>query len=633
MKVVVDGVYSSVYEILAGTPQGSVLSPILFNLMLHDIPKSDGIEILTYADDITILTTGNDITDVKLNLENYLKKFVQWTKDWGLHINPKKSVLQYFTRKKMSYPIIRMNKEVIHYKKVHKLLGLTIDSPKLTFKDHVAYLLKESQKRLDIMKSISSPSWGATPKTLKKFYVSYIRAKINYGAVVYAAGNKILDRLEVVQNNALRMITGGRRTSPILSLQAESNIPPLALQRGYNLVKEYIKLKCKPKNYSTSSFLGYDNHNITNVPFNSFTYRLKNYLQMFDIHIPRSFTESIHTIPPWETCYKYIILEYLEDVSDNITFNYYLDKYLPSSRYKYIYTDGSKTSVSVGSAFYISEYKICKCFKLSNEHSVISSELFAIYKALDYILIHNTISSYIIFTDSKSSLELILASNPSSYIDIVLKIKNLLYKLNLTNSVLLHWIKAHIGIKGNEIADQSANKAHTNDRIEYYNLAQSEYISKLKIKFQSYWNDYWSFTTSVSGKGLFLKQIRSNVAITSNAIDSIKNRKIRTVLTRLRIGHAGVQSYLYRFNMTEQEFCENTYCEQNEIEETIEHLLFQCPSHETHRNLMMTKYNQIGILNPNLKTILGGDDERRDNIVILKILIDFLKEIGRFDTL
>ena len=106
---------------------------------------------------------------------------------------------------------------------------------------------------------------------------------------------------------------------------------------------------------------------------------------------------------------------------------------------------------------------------------------------------------------------------------------------------------------------------------------------------------------SVSGKGLFLKQIRSNIAITSNALDSIKNRKIRTVLTRLRIGHAGVQSYLYRFNMTEQEFCENTYCEQNEIEETIEHLLFQCPSHETHRNLMMIKYNQIGILNPNLK--------------------------------
>ena len=85
--------------------------------------------------------------------------------------------------------------------------------------------------------------------------------------------------------------------------------------------------------------------------------------------------------------------------------------------------------------------------------------------------------------------------------------------------------------------------------------------------------------------------------------------------------------------MTEQEFCENTYCEQNEIEETIEHLLFQCPSHETHRNLMMIKYNQIGILNPNLKTILGGDDERRDNVVIFKILIDFLKAIGRFDTL
>ena len=43
-----------------GLPQGSILSPLLFNLMMSDIPTNDHVGILTYADDIAIFMSGSN---------------------------------------------------------------------------------------------------------------------------------------------------------------------------------------------------------------------------------------------------------------------------------------------------------------------------------------------------------------------------------------------------------------------------------------------------------------------------------------------------------------------------------------------------------------------------------------------
>jgi hypothetical protein len=48
------GKYLSEMKLLdRGVPQGAVLSPTLFNIMLSDLQKSPQVKILSYADDIT----------------------------------------------------------------------------------------------------------------------------------------------------------------------------------------------------------------------------------------------------------------------------------------------------------------------------------------------------------------------------------------------------------------------------------------------------------------------------------------------------------------------------------------------------------------------------------------------------
>ena len=81
-----------------GVPQGGVLSPLLFNLYLRDIPQPpEGIQLISYADDCTILTTGNNITIMTQEINNYLKVVNDWLKLQHLQLSPEKSSATLFT--------------------------------------------------------------------------------------------------------------------------------------------------------------------------------------------------------------------------------------------------------------------------------------------------------------------------------------------------------------------------------------------------------------------------------------------------------------------------------------------------------------------------------------------------------
>ena len=57
----------------------------------------------------------------------------------------------------------------------------------------------ECLKRIDLMKVISSVTWGASSKILRLFYISYIRAKIDNGSMFYStAASSNLKKLEGV---------------------------------------------------------------------------------------------------------------------------------------------------------------------------------------------------------------------------------------------------------------------------------------------------------------------------------------------------------------------------------------------------------------------------------------------------
>ena len=59
-----------------------------------------------------------------------------------------------------------------------------------------------------------------------------------------------LKKLEVVQNNFLRLALGAMKTSPVISLQVEAYIPPLYIRRMDLVMRYYAKIKHFPEHAS-----------------------------------------------------------------------------------------------------------------------------------------------------------------------------------------------------------------------------------------------------------------------------------------------------------------------------------------------------------------------------------------------
>ena len=97
-RVVVNGKYSDPTAVISGVPQGSVIGPLLFLCYINDISKNLTSTIRLYADDTLIYRTICNEQDV-IALQNDLNTITQWSQDWQMTFNPKKSECLRITNK------------------------------------------------------------------------------------------------------------------------------------------------------------------------------------------------------------------------------------------------------------------------------------------------------------------------------------------------------------------------------------------------------------------------------------------------------------------------------------------------------------------------------------------------------
>lgn len=87
IQVIVGTKYSRIYSIENGTPQGSLSSPILFNLMINYIFYNieSGVGRSLYADDGALWKRGQNISFVGSKVLNAVIEVERWAKIWGFH--------------------------------------------------------------------------------------------------------------------------------------------------------------------------------------------------------------------------------------------------------------------------------------------------------------------------------------------------------------------------------------------------------------------------------------------------------------------------------------------------------------------------------------------------------------------
>ncbi|XP_042888110.1 uncharacterized protein LOC122263640 [Penaeus japonicus] len=598
---------SSKEKILKGVPQGSPLSPVLFNILMSDLEIPENTKKVIYADDITLISENHDLMKAITDIEQAIKHIKEWTNIWDLKINIKKSKLMCFTNKRIrNIPKVKIDNEELEFSSNHNILGLNFNSPKLKWGKQIQNIKLTTLNRLSIMKKLTSLSWGMSRENLLKFYKIYIKPKIDYGLMIYGnTNNTELKKLESIQNEALRIATGCFKSTPIIALQAITKMLPLKQnikeQEYIQMQKNLQKQNNSPLKQLTIKMIKTYEPNST--PKNMIHSAIETCKEL-KLYITTKVIPNITPLPPWFDILQITETHFMDNLSKETTKEIISKQFLMLEKSKYknhqkIFTDGSmlKEKNSTSAAIYIAEKNITTIWKLPNHTQIIEAELFAIRQGLKYI-IENKLTKTVILTDSKSAIQLIANPKPKKYKGITFDIQNLILTLTKHKSIIkIQHIPAHKNIKGNEIVDLAAKKAHNITSPSNLIKDISNIKKETKLIFQNNWEK--QLNRILSTKNYYIKNSNSQPWTRS------KNRKIDICLTRLKTKHTKLKQHLNRIKIETDPFCR--WC--NIQEESDEHLFLHCPRFNSNRVKLLEALKKIKIINPTVELLITGGNQ------------------------
>ena len=491
--------YSSFKSTNIGIPQGSIIAPLLFSILIHDLPSviSKKFNLVQYADDICIWLNTNLRKNVKYRNIKYIEMLYQqeidniylYMRQNGFELSSEKTHLLLFNNgsKSSNLPKLKINGTELIYKYETKFLGVIFNN-KLSWKPHIEHLVNKARTRLNLLKVISGLSWGQHTPTLIHLALSLVRSKLIYGQEVYfSAPSYLLKKLQSIDSKAVKIALGVPYHAKTTSSYHQANVISLDDQRQMavskyvirslsveNSNKEEIMLNSEvdfPKVSKNISYL---------IPIQNYTYRT---MQKCEIDINKvPVLPQQPAIPPWEhkeasfdTDYKSCtkkenpnIVAIDAQCNLNEKYQFYLK----------IYTDGSMTETGdSGFGFFIPALDIKKSYYIGKHFSIFTAELYAILMALHCIC--NTkydLYQILICVDSMSVLNVLQTWDCKTRPDIVFEIKFLIHTLIERGlHIVFTWVPSHVNIRGNEVADKSAKQGtdKTNEKTKTVPLSLS----------------------------------------------------------------------------------------------------------------------------------------------------------------
>nr|XP_042901039.1 uncharacterized protein LOC122269890 [Parasteatoda tepidariorum] len=248
-----------------------------------------------------------------------------------------------------------------------------------------------------------------------------------------------------------------------------------------------------------------------------------------------------------------------------------------------IFTDGSRMETGNDNIFrtafaFVVYFNGVKTHQVStrveDNTNIFIAELLAIKSALQWLQ-NNNITEATIYSDSLSSLQALADPQPTS--DIIETTK-LLWRQNIK----LNWVKAHVGIQGNEEADEAAKMAIGLDTVELQGLRTPKQVkSKLRDSILIKWAEEWR-----------------NCPKGRQTYDLIKTPSTKRLLTNFYLnqfitGHGVFGVYQKRF------FNKSGICQYCTEEQTIHHLLFDCARFRALRGDIFTNKTEHQIFSSN----------------------------------
>ena len=139
-QVQISSAHSQVKHLHNGIPQRSVLSPLLFAVMINDLPTCLNSEVVLFADDVCFWETDTVIKVLNKLAHSSLNKINAWCNINGFRMSMNKSAALLFAKKRTNKQVsLILNNQTIKVKHQFKYLGIIFQENGL-YNAHVSYV-------------------------------------------------------------------------------------------------------------------------------------------------------------------------------------------------------------------------------------------------------------------------------------------------------------------------------------------------------------------------------------------------------------------------------------------------------------------------------------------------------------